>query len=130
MNSNATLSGNKVSPFCNMVPGALLPNANQTQNRAEKQQKIRTCRDQLTHELSLKMSLLHAFMAAPPSNVYDFLLAINIIEQWIALKAHFDWLLKSQISFAIHLRVTRGICPRKYYDRVTRINELKSSFYA
>ena len=113
-----------------MVPGALLPNANQTQNRAEKQQKIRTCRDQLTHELSLKMSLLHAFMAAPPSNVYDFLLAINIIEQWIALKAHFDWLLKFQISFAIQLRVTRGICPRKYYDRVTRINELQSSFYA
>lgn len=110
-----------------MVPGALLPNANQTQNRAEKQQKIRTCRDQLTHELSLKMSLLHAFMAAPPSNVYDFLLAINIIEQWIALKAHFDWLLKSQISFAIHLR---GICPRKYYDRVTRINKLISSFCA
>ena len=69
-------------------------------------------------------------MAAPPSNVYDFLLAINIIEQWIALKAHFDWLLKSQISFAIHFRVTRGICPLKYYDRVTRINELKSSFYA
>ena len=30
-----------------------------------------------------------------------------MLKQWIALKAHTDWLVKLQITFAIYLRATR-----------------------
>ena len=41
---------------------------------------------------------------------YENLCNINnqyILKQWIALKAHTDWLVKLQITFAIYLRANR-----------------------
>ena len=50
--------------------------------------------------------------------------------QWIALKAHSDWLLKLRISFAIHLRTTStGFAPKTVLI-VAGIKELKSPFCA
>ena len=50
--------------------------------------------------------------------------------QWIALKAHSDWLLKLRISFAIHLRATcTGFVPTTVVI-VAGIKELKSPFLA
>ena len=48
--------------------------------------------------------------------------------QWIALKAHSDWLLKLRISFAIHLRTTcTGFAPKTVVI-VAGIKELKITF--
>ena len=51
-----------------------------------------------------------------------------ILKQWIALKAHSDWLLQIGIFFAIHLQATRrGFAPENIVI-VAGINELKSPF--
>ena len=50
--------------------------------------------------------------------------------QWIALKAHSDWLLKLRISFAIHLRTTCTGFASKTVVIVAGIKELKSPFCA
>ena len=50
--------------------------------------------------------------------------------QWIALKAHSDWLLKLRISFAIHLRTTCTGFASKSVVIVAGIKELKSPFCA
>ena len=50
--------------------------------------------------------------------------------QWIALKAHSDWLLKLRISFAIHLRATCTEFAPKTVVIVAGIKALKSPFCA
>ena len=51
-----------------------------------------------------------------------------ILRQWIALKVFSDWLLKLQISFAIHLQVTHtGFAPENILT-VAGLKETKSSF--
>ena len=51
-----------------------------------------------------------------------------ILRQWIALKVFSDWLLKLQISFAIHLQATHtGFAPENILT-VAGLKETKSSF--
>ena len=53
-----------------------------------------------------------------------------MLKQWIMLKAHSDWLLKLQISFAIHLwAIHIGFAP-KILQSFAGIDEYKSSFCA
>ena len=60
------------------------------------------------------------------ASVHD--ISSNVLNQWIALKAHSDWLHKCWISFGIQRRATcRGFTPENVVI-IARMNELKASF--
>lgn len=55
---------------------------------------------------------------------------MNILKEWIVLKAHSEWLLRLQVSFAIQLQATLAKFVLRNVVIIMAVNEIKSFFSA